>query len=264
MPMWTGGHCFVVLCMLMLLAYPSPTLSMSLLMQTSKLRLKTRSDILKTSGGKRKPKLFRVLLISKTYTSSKQQRLSMSRAHTPLQSQDETFLKDDTGIQQRRREHFELLQNRETMVTKDTILSIPQHPERPSLDILPTPDEVQGTKSDCGKYRSIALPSIPGKLLARVLLNRFLPLSEDILPESQCGFRTSQGTMDMIVVARQIQEKCPEQNKDLYMAVTDLTKAFDSINSEALWKVLSRFGCQLYHNPGTSARKDTSNCPQQR
>ena len=67
---------------------------------------------------------------------------SGSNNHTPPQSQDGTLLKDDAAIQQRRREHFELLLNRETVVTEDTILSIPQHPERPSLDILPTPDEI--------------------------------------------------------------------------------------------------------------------------
>ena len=47
----------------------------------------------------------------------------------------------------------------------------------------------------------------------------------------------------MIFVARQIQEKCREQNQELFMAFTDLTKTFESINREALWKVLSRFGC---------------------
>ena len=47
----------------------------------------------------------------------------------------------------------------------------------------------------------------------------------------------------MIFVARQIQEKCREQNHEQFMAFIDLTKAFDSINREVLWKVLSRFGC---------------------
>ena len=48
----------------------------------SKLRLKRRSEILKTNGGNRKPKWFIALLIRMTCTtSSKQQRLSMSRAH---------------------------------------------------------------------------------------------------------------------------------------------------------------------------------------
>ena len=64
-------------------------------------------------------------------------------SHNTLQSQDETLLKDDTAIQQCWREHFEVHLNRTTVVTGDTIMSTPQHPERPSLDILPTLDDVQ-------------------------------------------------------------------------------------------------------------------------
>ena len=52
-----------------------------------------------------------------------------SNGHTPLRSQDGTLLKGDTATQQRWKEHFEQLLNRESMVTDDTILSIPQHPE---------------------------------------------------------------------------------------------------------------------------------------
>ena len=101
----------------------------------------------------------------------------------------------------------------------------------------------KGDKSDCGNYRGIALLSSAGKILARVLLNRLLPLSEEILPETQSGFRPARGTVDMIFSARQIQEKCTEQQQPLFMAFIDLTKAFDSLNREALWKILKRMGC---------------------
>ncbi|KAI8516668.1 hypothetical protein Bbelb_052490 [Branchiostoma belcheri] len=101
----------------------------------------------------------------------------------------------------------------------------------------------KGDRSDCGNYRGIALLSSAGKILARMLLNRLLPLSEEILPETQSGFRPSRGTIDMIFSARQIQEKCTEQRQPLFMAFIDLTKAFDSLNREALWKILKRFGC---------------------
>ena len=60
-----------------------------------------------------------------------------------LSSLQTGLLKGNTAIQQRWKEHFERLLNRESMVTDDTILSIPQHPERASLDIPPTWKEVQ-------------------------------------------------------------------------------------------------------------------------
>ena len=67
-------------------------------------------------------------------------------------------------------------------------------------------------------------------------------MTESTLPETQCGFRKERSTTDMIFVARQIQEKCHEQNRELYIAFVDLAKAFDTVNRELLWNVLSKFG----------------------
>ena len=38
----------------------------------------------------------------------------------------------------------------------------------------------------------------------------------------------------MIFTARQLQEKCQEQNVDLYMTFVNLTKAFDTVSREGL------------------------------
>ena len=64
-----------------------------------------------------------------------------------------------------------------------------------------------------------------------------------ILPESQCGFRRESSTIDMIFVARQLQEKCREQHQDLYLAFVDLTKALDTVYRDLLWNILRKFGC---------------------
>ena len=47
----------------------------------------------------------------------------------------------------------------------------------------------------------------------------------------------------MIFAARQLQEKCQEQNLDLYLTFVDLTKAFDSVCREGLWRIMVKFGC---------------------
>ena len=82
----------------------------------------------------------------------------------------------------------------------------------------------KGEKSDCSNYRGITLLSIAGKILARVLLNRLIPtIAQENTPESQCGFRSNRGTVGMIFVLRQKQEKCREQNvglADLYTIET--------------------------------------------
>ncbi|CAH1231299.1 Hypp378 [Branchiostoma lanceolatum] len=102
----------------------------------------------------------------------------------------------------------------------------------------------KGDRADCSNSRGISLLSCAGKVLTRILLLRLIKnVSEDVLPESQCGFRKDRSTADMIFVARQIQEKCREQHQDLYMVFVDLTKAFDSLNRPLLWEVLKRFGC---------------------
>ena len=74
----------------------------------------------------------------------------------------------------------------------------------------------KGKKSDCSNYRDTLL-SIAGKILARVLLNGLIPtIPQKNTPESYCGFRPNRGTVDMIFVLRQIQQKRREQNMGLY------------------------------------------------
>ena len=47
----------------------------------------------------------------------------------------------------------------------------------------------KGSRTEFGNYRGISMLSVAGKILAKVLLNRLQPLSESIIPETQCGFR---------------------------------------------------------------------------
>lgn len=78
---------------------------------------------------------------------------------------------------------------------------------------------------------------------------------EQNLPESQCGFHPDRSTIDMIFTVRQVQEKCLEQNMNLYIVFIDLTKAFDMGNRDALWVILRKLRCpakftkliQLFH-----------------
>ena len=101
----------------------------------------------------------------------------------------------------------------------------------------------KGSRKDCGNYRGISLLSIAGKIMARIILNKInVNLTPGILPETQCGFRNSRSTIDMIFSFRQIQEKCAEQNMELYAVFIDFTKAFDTVSRNGLWRVLKKFG----------------------
>ncbi|KAI8490084.1 hypothetical protein Bbelb_321540 [Branchiostoma belcheri] len=102
----------------------------------------------------------------------------------------------------------------------------------------------KGDRATCSNSRGISLLSSAGKVLTRIMLLRLIQaVAEEVLPESQCGFRKDRSTVDMIFVLRQLQEKCREQHQDLYMVFIDLTKAFDTVNRPLLWEVLKRFGC---------------------
>jgi len=46
----------------------------------------------------------------------------------------------------------------------------------------------------------------------------------------------------MTFASRQIQEKCWEQNQNLFLIFVDLTKAFYPVNREGLWRILSHVG----------------------
>ena len=98
--------------------------------------------------------------------------------------------------------------------------------------------ENKDDRSECNNYRGISLLSITGKLFARVALKRLQILADRVYPESQCGFRPNRSTVDMVFSVRQLQEKCREQQQPLYMAFIDLTKAFDLVSREGLFKVL--------------------------
>ena len=47
----------------------------------------------------------------------------------------------------------------------------------------------------------------------------------------------------MIFSLRQLQEKCREQGKPLYVAFIDLTKAFDLVSRDGLFKILAKIDC---------------------
>ena len=74
------------------------------------------------------------------------------------------------------------------------------------------------------------------------MLNRLKIISEQLLPEPQCGLHAGRSTADMVFPLRQLQEKAVEQQRSLYIIFMDFSKAFDTVNfgrSSKLMAVLS-------------------------
>ena len=102
----------------------------------------------------------------------------------------------------------------------------------------------KGDRTECGNYRGISLLSAAGKIFARILLNRLsIHITPEVVPETQCGFRSNRSTVDMIFCLRQLQEKCIEQDRPLYIVFVDFTKAFDTVGRTGLWQLLRKYRC---------------------
>ena len=85
--------------------------------------------------------------------------------------------------------------------------------------------------------------SIVGKAFAGVLLNSLQVLADRVYPKAQYGFRAARSTVDMVFSVRQLQEKCREQRRPIYLAFEDLTKAFDLVSRGGLFALLKTIGC---------------------
>ncbi|XP_076036516.1 uncharacterized protein LOC143022261 [Oratosquilla oratoria] len=152
-----------------------------------------------------------------------------------LTADGSTLLKEKRSINARWREHFCTLLNRSSTVESHALDLITQKPTVHCLDLPPTMEEAMKAISQTNSGKAPGMDGIPAEI--------FKSVSEDNLPEAQCGFRPNRSTADMIFTMRQVQEKCTEQNMDLYAVFIDLTKAFDTVNREALWVILSKLGC---------------------
>ena len=73
-----------------------------------------------------------------------------------------------------------------------------------------------------GNCRGISLLDVEGKLFAKIINDCLRVVAEDVLPDSQWGFRKGQDCGDMMFVARQLVEKSIEHNYQLYVLFVDL------------------------------------------
>ena len=100
----------------------------------------------------------------------------------------------------------------------------------------------KGDLTCCDNWRGIALLEVVGKVLATVLQQRLQMVVEEVLPESQCGFRVGRGCSDMIFTVRQLLEKSYEHRGKIFLVFVDLKKAYDSVPRAALWRALEKLG----------------------
>jgi hypothetical protein len=104
------------------------------------------------------------------------------------------------------------------------------------------PIHKKGDRQECGNSRGISLLSVPGKVFARVILNRIAERVDGVLRENQCGFRKGRGCSDQIFLIRQIIEKKIEYNEETVMCFIDFAQAYDSVWRTGAWHIMEKYG----------------------
>ena len=82
------------------------------------------------------------------------------------------------------------------------------------------------------------LLSVPGKVFARIILNGVRNHLLEYQRPEQSGFTPKRSKIDRILALRVLTERRREFRQGLLAADVDLCKAFDSVNRDALWRIL--------------------------
>ena len=100
----------------------------------------------------------------------------------------------------------------------------------------------KGDRLECSNYRAVTLLSVPGKVFARVLLERIRHHLLAYQRPEQSGFTPKRSTIDRILALRVLIERKRDYRQRLVAAYVDLRKAFDSVDRGSLWRVLELRG----------------------
>ena len=103
------------------------------------------------------------------------------------------------------------------------------------------PIHKKGDKLDCPNYRGISLLNASYKVLSYIMFRRLQPLAEEFIGNYQAGFRPGLSTTDQIFTVRQILQKCKEFNIITHHLFVDFKAAYDTVNRQELWKIMSEF-----------------------
>ena len=107
----------------------------------------------------------------------------------------------------------------------------------------------KGDPMECGSYRAVKLLEHGMKVPEGVLEKRLRQKVK--IDDMQFGFVPGKGTVDVIFMVRQLQEKFLEKRKDLFFAFVDLEKAFDRVPREVVRWALRQLGVKRMASPNS-------------
>ena len=102
--------------------------------------------------------------------------------------------------------------------------------------LVPIPKNQRKSLGDSNNYRAIALSSILGKLLDRIILSKYQ--DKFITSDYQYGFKKEHSTVHCTFVVNEIIQYYNNNNSDVYSVLLDASRAFDRVNYVKLFKLL--------------------------
>nr|VZI09493.1 unnamed protein product [Spirometra erinaceieuropaei] len=118
---------------------------------------------------------------------------------------------------------------------------VPQYFKTPQPSISISGMLIVSSMTSTEASPSSTSPGNPSLVFFPTVFNNHL--EQGHLQERQCGSHRHRGTTDMIFTVRQLHGKCWEMLTHLYSTFMDLTKAFDALNREELWRNMQKYGC---------------------
>ena len=113
------------------------------------------------------------------------------------------------------------------------------------IKLLPKPNTDQANPIN---YRPISLLEVPGKILEKIINKRlrFVIERNNILPDTQHGFRSNRGTDTALTTIHETIAHHTAQKKQCYVVLRDVSKAFDKV-----WHNGLKFKISNLHLPNT-------------
>ncbi len=102
----------------------------------------------------------------------------------------------------------------------------------------------KGSMSTLDNYRTITTGCDICKVYNHILTNRLQDGMEnsDILGEIQNGFRKGRRETDSLLVLETLIRKTKREKKKIFLALLDITKAYDRVDRGILWKIMEQMG----------------------
>ena len=124
------------------------------------------------------------------------------------------------------------------------ILSTGQFPVEWNISVLSVLHK-NGSLHDCNNYRGISISSCLGRLFTKILQTRISNFLEynDLIEDNQAGFRQNHRTTDQVFILKTLLNKYNHKlNKPIFACFVDFSKAFDSVNRNALFYKMQKAG----------------------